>query len=506
MRIGLAALILESNSFSPQKSDISYFKENGFILEGEEIISYHKEGIRNEIAGFIDLATQNGSEILPLTASWAVPHGIMPQKTYQYFKSRMMQKLSEDCTSFDAVYFGLHGSMVVEGIDDPEGDILKSARTILGETPIVLTLDFHANVTEKIAAYADIIVGYNSFPHDNLYETGAKASALLHSHYRHIKDLSKVFVKLPMVTPLELMTIKDNPPMKRLIEQANILEKEDGIIAVSVFGVQPWLDIQELGSSILLVARKNKIAEARSYATKLAKSFWRSRHYFMKIALYSPKQAITEGLETDYKPILLNEPSDNVGSGATGDSTYVLRELVSLDPVMPSLLTICDPSAVATCFKANVGAKISLMVGAYFNKENDTPFHVEGIIRIFSDGVYRYTGPVQTGVKTSMGRTVVVEIKEKIFLQITELPPYTIDPEHYRCVGLLPERFKFIGIKSQGSYKSSYKDISKVVYYLDTPGFSRSNILDIPFVNVDTSNLFPFNFKRRCKCVPKDFM
>ena len=92
------------------------------------------------------------------------------------------------------------------------------------------------------------------------------------------------------------------------------------------------------------------------------------------------------------------------------------------------------------------------------------PVGVKGRVRTIFDGRYRYRGPV-----------------------------YTVDPEHYRCVGLFPERVKFVGVKSQGSFKASYGAISARVFYLDTPGISRSKIEAVPFERIDRRRTYPFN-------------
>lgn len=503
MRVGLAALILESNSFSPQKSDLQYFRENGFLLYNEEIIQYHRR-VKNEIAGFIDTCKENHTTVVPMCTAWAVPHGPVPMGTYQHIKRRIIKEIKQN-KPVDAVYLALHGAMVVDGIDDPEGDLIDSVRSAGGTVPLVVSLDFHANPTRLIAEKSDIIVGYNSFPHTNLYETGQKTALLLHRHFEQIDNLHRVFVKIPMIFPHEKLTIEDNLPVKTIMEKAENFEREAGIVNVSVFAVNPWLDIQELGGGVIITAHRDHLDKAIACATELASDFWNIREYFFDFTWYSPKEAIFEALRIDAQPVILNEPADNAGSGATGDSTAILRALLELKPEVPALMTICDPEATRICRRKGVGKRIELHLGAKFNTRFDTPVLVSGTIRTIFDGRYQYKGSVQTGVTTSMGLTIVLEIDQGIFVQITEIPVYTIDPEHYRCVGLFPERMKLVGIKSQGSYKASYDAISKSVFYLDTPGLSRSDVTKIPFTKVDTAHLYPFNREMRYEPAPLVF-
>lgn len=492
MKIGMAAIILETNSFSPMKSDEEYFKKNGFLLHGNSVIDYHKKDVFNEIAGFLDIANKKQSEVLPSLCGWAVPYGTMPKETYKFFKETILNDFEKNIEELDGIYLALHGSMVVEDLPDPEGDLIESVRKIIDNKLLVVSLDYHANVTKKMAEYSSIIVSYNSFPHNNLYETGQISGTLFHKYVNCPQDLETWYVKLPLITALENMTIEDNPPMKNLINLANEYNNIDGVCFASVFGVQPWNDVPELGSSIVVVVEKRKSEIGKKYCSALAKSFWDEREYYNSVKLYEIDEAIKIALSADDFTVLLNEPSDNVGSGATGDSSTILNYLIKNEIKVPTILTICDPQAVKKCLSATVGDVVNIHVGGYYNKK-DPGCEVTGTLKQIHDGVYHFRGPVQTGVKTSIGKSVVIEFNDQMFVQISEIPPYTIDPEHYICMGLHPERMKLVGIKSQGSYKASYDEIPHKALLIDSEGLSSSNMEKVPFTKVNKSKTFPFN-------------
>ena len=74
----------------------------------------------------------------------------------------------------------LHGAMAAEGYDDATGDVLRAVREIIGrDVPLVATLDLHANITRLMAESANALVGYLTFPHIDLYETGERGMHLL---------------------------------------------------------------------------------------------------------------------------------------------------------------------------------------------------------------------------------------------------------------------------------------------------------------------------------------
>lgn len=486
----VGTLSLECNTFSPETTDLRYFKDNGYLLFGDEILEYHRH-VRNELAGFLNVCPQWGIRPIPTCAAWGVPHGVVNSATYRSLKEEFLARI-QGAMPLDGVYLCLHGSMVVEGVDDPEGDLLESVRALIGDKALVVSLDFHANFTARIARSVDILVGYNSFPHTNTYETGQQAAALAGRYHGQVRDLRRVFIKIPMIVPMERMTIVGDEPMVPLMRDLERVERRDGFLALSLYGVQCWLDIAEMGCAAFGVCRTERVDDLRRELTRLAKAFWDLREIVSDFPFYSPEDAIREGLASADRPIILNEPADNVGAGATGDSTYVLDALLRLQVTEPTLLQIVDPEAVAAAIRVGVGRETDFLVGGKLNRRFSQPLKVRGRVRTISDGRYRYMGPVYHGVETSMGRTVVLEVNGALLVQLTELPAYTIDPEHYRCVGLFPERAKFVVVKSQGSFKASYEPIAKRVFYLDTPGISGSNILRLPFTKIDRQATYPF--------------
>ena len=66
----------------------------------------------------------------------------------------------------DAIYLSLHGAMAAEQEDDPEGLLLAEIRKIVGEeVPIVVSLDLHGILTERMLQHANAIVSYHTYPH-----------------------------------------------------------------------------------------------------------------------------------------------------------------------------------------------------------------------------------------------------------------------------------------------------------------------------------------------------
>ncbi len=491
MQIAVGMLCLECNTFSPELTGLDYFERNGFLLFGEDIFAYHRTA-RNELSGFINVCRDEGVEVHPTCAAWAVPHGTVTAGAYAQLKKEFLSRI-ERGGAIDGVYLALHGSMVVEGLDDPEGDLLEAVKRLIGTKLLCASIDFHANVTVQMVRNADILLGYNSFPHTNLFEIGQKAARLVCRHHGDVQDLRRVFIKIPVIAPMEKLLVLGDGPMAQIVRDLERAEGEDGVLALSFFLVQPWLDIDEMGCSVVGVCRKEQVHLVRERLIHAARSFWRQRRDYFDFPFCTPNEAIRRGLTRAEQPILLVETADNAGGGAPGDSAAVLEALLQVNVTVPSILPIVDPEAVATAIRAGVGNTVELSLGGTRNRASGRPVHVRATVRTISDGRYQFTGPVYHGVWASMGRTVVLEIRDNIWVEATELPVYTLDPEHYRCVGLHPERMKFVVVKTAASFRASYDAITTTRYYLDTSGVTSSDIRHLPFRRVNTSGLYPYN-------------
>jgi len=268
--------------------------------------------------------------------------------------------------------------------------------------------------------------------------------------------------------------------MAELGARAKELEKQPGVVSISVFPVQPWLDVEEMGSTMVVVTN-NDPALAQRLADELGQMLWERRQQF-KVPLYSLADAIERALQRE-GPVILSYASDNISGGSPGDSTLALQALVERKIEGRTLATLVDSQAVAQAIEAGVGQKVTLEVGAKIDQVYSQPVPVTGIVRLISDGQFTYKGPLYTGLKANMGRTVVLQ-SEGIFLVLSERAISTFDPELYRSVGLEPSEAKIVVVRENGAFRAAYTEIMTEALPLDTPGFSTSNLNLLPFRRV----------------------
>jgi len=490
-RVAIVGFAMESNSFSPIKVDWSHFQRNGYILRGPEIYQLRKTN--TEIAGFLQTCETEGVELVPLLAVWAVSSGIVREKVIQSFLQELGNLLRQ--ARIDGMLIMLHGAMVSEQTEDVEGHVLEVVRNVLGrDVPIVCTLDLHACVTERMVNNCDGIVSYRTFPHVDFFSTGKRAAQLL---LKLLYTGCKTFVlleKIPMIAPSENAGTGEGP-VGYVIKKAVEAEGESGIESVGVFTTQPWLDVRENGFSVTATVLRGFEKSGKKITRRLARLLWDARYKLWDLSfLVDPAQAIDLALSTPGNPIVISEPSDNVGAGATGDSPVMLAHFLAarVHQKCKTICTILDAPAVMEAWKYRVGEKIVLAVGGSIARNLYKPVTIEGILwKKNSSGQYKFTGPVMTGLKVDIGKSVVIRIGT-LFLQITERPAYTVDPGHYYLAGLDPRDAKIVLVKSQGTFKGFYAPIAKRIIYVDTPGISSPRLTQLPFRRLPRT-FFPFD-------------
>ena len=200
MKIAIGGYSHETNTFSSVKTDLDSFKERSFsalsgIYVGEEIVSNFRN-TRSVFGGIIDSSRENGFELIPTFFAGALPSGIVTKEAFQYVEESLIGSIRE-AGDVDGILLHLHGAMVAENEEDPEGHTLKSIRRLVGkDVPIVVVLDYHGNVSEVMVKEADVLIGYKTCPHVDYYERGIEGGRVIASIVRK-QPVSYTHLTLP---------------------------------------------------------------------------------------------------------------------------------------------------------------------------------------------------------------------------------------------------------------------------------------------------------------------
>ena len=483
-KIAIASLLQETNTFSPYKTILSNFN----FSEGNDFyLNALKEN--TEVKGFINILKKQKIKIITLVGGWAVSSGKIKKKDFKLIINKFLLKIKK-VEKFDGLLLALHGSCVAEGCDSVDSYLIEKIRSIIGnKIPIMISLDLHANITRSMQKNTNAIVGYKTCPHTDIYQTGKKIAKLMVSRLQN-KIKPKIFLqKLPMITQAE-NHLTDRGIFKKLIQKTKQYEKIPNILSVSIFAMQPWLDVKEAGWAITVLAHNNDL-QAKKIIKTLAKEIWNERFNFL-LKLPTPSKALKYGMTIKGGPITLGEGADATMGGATGDGVWILESILKnkLDKEKCAGVVV-DKKAVNKAIKIGLNKFIRLKIGGSLNPRYNKSIKITGKIINISDGNFKYKGKVYTGRAVNMGRAVVIKINN-IHLLIAEKNMPTTDPEMYRSQGIEPKKMKFVIVKSPLGLWTEYGPISKAVLSVDTPGSCRADLTKLPFKIVPKS-FFPFN-------------
>jgi microcystin degradation protein MlrC len=477
MRIALAGLAHEANSFSPHAAGWDDFRGRR-LLHGPDMLA-NWEDAHTELAGAMGvLAAERDVEVVPLLHASALSSAPVQGPVFRALLGELIVRL-ERALPVDGVLLILHGAMMAEGAPDATGATLSQVRTLLGpKLPVVGTLDLHANVTQRMAAHATALVGYRTAPHVDMFETGETAARLLLRTVRGEITPRMAVTRVPMLLPPENET-HNWPPLSEVIDQALALERDGMALHAAVYPVQPWLDAPDVASSVLVVT-DDDASGARRYADELARAFWARREQFVAPTV-SPDEAVAQAMARSGGTVVLCDSADGTTSGSTGDSTAILQAVLAHGPSDEiALLNLVDPQAMAEASAAGVGAEVTLSVGGKLAPAYFQPVTIRARVRVISDGVFRFKGPGLRGVEHHMGRAVVL-VSDGIHLVTMERAVSQWDPQLYRSLGEEPRDARIVQVKSPMAFRAAYADIADEVLIVRAPGAASPDLRALPW-------------------------
>jgi microcystin degradation protein MlrC len=473
MKIVIAQMQHETNTFSPVPTPWEAFGNNGPYIgrDGYDAM----KGTRLAMAAFIDLAESAGARIVTPVVAWANPSGPVDGNAYDRICNLVCDAVSSGC---DAIMLDLHGAMVVaDRTDDGEGTLLEKIREIAPGTPIAVSLDLHANVTERMVRNCSVITGYKTYPHIDQYESGQLAGSILLRHVRGEVTPVMAWGNRPLLAH----TLKQNTaesPMKDFADAARAAERK-GLLAASAFGGFQQADIHDAGISAVVVADRDRLAAESACRTILDTAWTRKEEFIYR---GSPlEQAIAKAREMAERtggPILLLDHADNCASGATQDTMHVLRQALRQGLSGIGVGPIRDPESVSRMIEAGVGARVTLELGGKLDmpaiRRKGEPLELSGVVRAITDGEYTISGPQFTGMRCFMGRTAVLDTGTAQIV-VTERNQEPWDRGVFESVGIDPARQRFLLLKSRMYYRPVFLPIAKGAVLCDGVGVGSSD-------------------------------
>jgi len=469
MRLVIAMMKHETNTFSPVKTDWQRFLDWGAYLGAEARRAY--EGTAMPIGAYLKLAREIGAEVDTPVAAEAMPSGPVAAEAYALMSDAIVTAVRRGC---DAALLDLHGAMVAETTPDGEGTLLERIRAEAPELPIAVTCDLHANLTDRMVRNCTALIGYKTYPHVDMHVVGEQVGRILlramKGEIRPVMGWSR--------RPLLAQTLRmgtDDEPMRSLIARARA-EEQRGLLAATLFGGFPLADMPDAGMSAICIADGDRAAAAAA-AERLMAAAWEQREEF----LYRPEplpQAVARAKAMGEGPVLLLDHADNVGSGGTEDVMTVLREVLRQGLEDVAVAAVWDPAAVQQMAEAGVGATVTLTLGGRTAMPSiglgGEPLTLTGRVRTLSDGEWIVRGPMYTGVKVSMGPTAVFDTGNvQIVVVSRHHEPW--DQGVFTSVGIDPKTKRYLLLKSRIHYRAGFAPLARATITCDGEGVTTSD-------------------------------
>ena len=477
-RILFAGLFHETHTFVDGTTGWNNF----LVSRGDEILA--KKGDASPTDGFLTTADELDWEVIPTIGARAQPSGTVKDEVFDRFWREFVELASPALSAgIDAIYLVLHGAMVTESLTDPEGVLLERIRALPGaaKVPIFAVYDLHATITARMCRHANCLVAYRCNPHSDSRDSAVRTAQLLGRALQEKTIPKMAWCRVPLLwAPPGTGTATD--PMVTLRKFADELEATDSNIWVC--NITPgfaFADTPDTGLS-LCVAHTGATAVAQAHLERGARLAWSIRESG-NISYPSVEEVLRQISPGAEGPILLVEPADNIGGGAPGDGTGILRALLQHNAAR-ALFTIADPTAVTALADLKVGATKTIAIGGKGSRLDPGPVEIEATLVSRSNGHFELEDKnshlaSMSGMYFEMGPSAVVSTGGiTILLTTCKTPPF--DLGQYRSQGIEPTDFQLIGVKAAVAHRKGYDPITKASYFVDTPGPCSSNLSTFP--------------------------
>lgn len=459
-RIFVAAMATETNTFSPIVIDRRAFEESFYAAPGTHPDTATLCTAPIPVGRRVCAA--QGWDLIEGSAAWADPAGLVSGPAHIGLRDEILDQLRA-ALPVDAVVLGLHGAMVAQGCDDPEGDLLARVRDIVGPDVLVCAeLDPHSHLTAKRVAAVDFFVAFKEFPHTDFVDRAVDL-------WRIVVDTLQGRVR-PVMSTYDCRMIDIFPtsrePMRGFVDRMMQIEAADPRV-LSLSAIHGFMagDVPEMGTKMIAVTDGNA-AHGAALAQRLGQELFANRGRHMMPVL-TDTEAVTQAMAADAFPVVIADIWDNPGGGTAGDGTVLLKTLMARGASDVAIGTIWDPVAVGLCTAAGVGGVIPLRFGAKSAPDTGDPVdalaRVEAVVpdaaMIFGESVVPFGPAVRIALLDASGRDTGLQV----ILNTVRAQSY--DPSLFTVMGIDPAAQKILVLKSTNHFYAAFQPIAADILY-----------------------------------------
>ncbi|MEJ0016605.1 MAG: M81 family metallopeptidase [Acetobacteraceae bacterium] len=485
-RIAIGGFLHESHSFAPHPTTYADFvRPAGFppLTEGPAMLD-EVRGRSVPAAGALGVAEAAGVEVVPLAWSFANPAGPVQDEAFERIAALICAALSRalDEAPLDGVYLDLHGAAVVDSFPDAEGELLRRVRAIVGDLPLTISLDPHANLTARMVALSDAVVPFRTYPHVDMKDAGAQAMRLLLARIDRGTPWARAYRQLAFWIPLGSQCTLMQPMSEVMAERTALAERLETAELAFCFGF-PYADFADCGPALAAYADTQARADAAAdaFAALVA-----AREADFVQDLLPAAEAVAEAKRSAMgasKPIVIADTQDNPGGGGHGDTTGLLAELVRQQATGAVLCLINDAASVADCVAVGEGGTLGLVLGG---KSDGMPFDCTARVVKLTDGKFTLTGPMGAGNPGNLGPCALIDI-DGVRVMVVSHKVQALDQAILRHVGVEPSECAILVLKSSVHFRADFGPIAERIIVGVAPGpvVADPAILNFRYVRAD---------------------
>lgn len=483
-KIAILRFWYEGNSFSPIPAGPSDFARREWVAGAAAREFYRGMGVETGAAvDFLEAHPEVDATFLRCAAAY--PAGPLEAGLFPAFVEEVVAGLQG--RQWDGVYASLHGATVAPDVTACETLLLEQVRATAGDAVIAASFDLHGNLDPRIADSADIVVGYKTHPHIDMYDTGWKAMTLLHRAMAgEIRPRS--VIRSAGFTPTSFNMRTDGGPMADTVQQAARAEADQGFFDVSAFGGFPYGDSAHTGASIT-VCHDADIQDIDKVVDRLCTDF-RGRAGQFEVRLPEPAAAIDEFLRQSggFRMAVL-EPSDNIFSGGAGDSPGLLRAALEKAPGVPSVFAFFwDPDLATRAAAAGPGAVLDCAFGGRLSGDYGAPVQASGTVETLTDGRFKNLGPMEKGLAVELGPSAVIRVGAMRIIVTSRNVPVN-DPAYFDLHGIDLAAFPLVFVKAKNHFRAAFAERFDAIVDTETRGPAPSDISSLPYRHAPSDRL-----------------
>ncbi|MFW5934443.1 MAG: M81 family metallopeptidase, partial [Halolamina sp.] len=386
--VGVARFAMETCTFAPRPTGVEEWEHDGPPLIGDAVLD-----AGDYVRGFVSRTREVADTDLVGVASPRWPKGgssgsWVTEEAFDTYADGIAAGMA-DIDGLDGVYLSLHGAMAVDGVHRPEAETVRRVREAVGDVPIYVTLDLHANVDAPLADAADGVFTVKRYPHYDSHLQGERAARVLHRQLRDDYEPTIVTREPGVITPSVFQGTADSPAME-IMERARRWEVREPDAFVSVMFGFAYADVPNAGAAVMAMTDDDHELADR-IATDVADYIWEVRESFANKTLPDTETGVRQAIEAaemEKTPVVLADHADRIG-----DSTHVLRELIEQDASGFVVATINDEAAIEEIRnQGGEGERVTVYVGGHAERLAGGPVEIDGIVEYF--------GPYETPRKT----------------------------------------------------------------------------------------------------------